>query len=237
MEQNQITEQEIVRVLEVVKKIGYINWAVCNKELSSPHKATVILRVLQKRGVIQEDENGEWAVNTSHTILGTSSMGVTADVDEMNLNKEKIKRGNNNQQPEWITICTWIVGLVLCCVYGVVFFSDFSDKSINVFQRLMFTLGCSVIGAGAVNLILSIFYYSVVGIAKSTAALTNKGSQILSNMSIAITKRIAKAVVNVKKDIMLEEEKNLRKRVNDLELQLLKQRIQALENTLTQQKK
>lgn len=72
MEQNQITEEEIARVLEVVKKLGYINWAVCNKELASPAKATAMLKILQTRGFIQETENGEWRLNTEQMTFSSS---------------------------------------------------------------------------------------------------------------------------------------------------------------------
>ncbi len=63
MEQNQITEQEIAHVLEVVKKIGYVNWTVCNKELLSPAKATLMLKMLHQQGIISSEENGDININ------------------------------------------------------------------------------------------------------------------------------------------------------------------------------
>ncbi len=121
MEQNQITEQEIAHVLEVVKKIGYVNWTVCNKELSSPSKATAMLHILQKRGIIQEIENGELTVNTNHTDSEAGSTEIIANTKGMCLSKEKTM---NNKTRKKKVIKWLLVGIACVVILGITHFMD-----------------------------------------------------------------------------------------------------------------
>ena len=179
MEQNQITEEEIARVLEVVNKLGYINWAVCNKELSSPRKATAMLHILQRRGIIQESENGEWTANTPHTVSGTDSVKVITNTDETYLNKEKTMDNKSRKKK----VIKWLlIGIGCVVLFAIMYVIDSTIVGYN--QSVIMEHRVSG-GASPLNTISrGTLYYLIFGIGTLVSGLGFLTSAIMFIVSL-----------------------------------------------------